>query len=234
MFSHAIPASNSFLDSLPLKQRTRVLNLCTSVDLDFGAVVCEANEPYTFIHFPITGFISSIAMAVDHSPLEMGLIGNEGVLGASVALGVINAPFQSIVQGAGTALRIPVAQFKRELLENPTLVALLNRYIYLSMQQLSQTAVCIHYHEIEARLARWLLMTNDRAHGDAFLLTHSFMAQMLGVRRSGVSVAASALQKKSLISYARGNIKVLDRKGLEAASCSCYGVMREFYSKMFS
>jgi CRP-like cAMP-binding protein len=136
------------------------------------------------------------------------------------------------VQGAGTALRIPAAQFQQELLTNPALVTLLNRYIYISIQQIAQAAVCVHFHEIEARLARWLLMTNDRAHGNTFLVTHVFLAQMLGVRRSGVTIAAGQLRKKSLISYARGKVEILDRKGLEAASCSCYRAMLENYRRL--
>jgi CRP-like cAMP-binding protein len=225
-----IPVTNFLLEALPARQHARILKHCTLVDLSFGTVLCEANQCYQHVYFPLTGCISSIAVVADNPPLELGLIGNEGMLGASVVLGVNSALVRSVVQGAGTALRITVAQFQRQLRANPDLAILLNHYIYMSMQQLAQAAVCIHFHEIEARLACWLLMTHDRAHGEVFQLTHVLLARILGVRRSGVSIAASALRKKSLISYARGKIVVVDRKGLEAASCSCYGAMLGQYS----
>jgi CRP-like cAMP-binding protein len=202
------------------------------VDLEFGTVICEADESYRHVYFPLTGFISVIAVGAGNPSLELGLIGNEGMLGIGLALGVNRALKQSVVQGSGTALRIPVAQFQREILTNPALVNLLNRYIFILMQDLAQSAVCLHYHDIESRLARWLLMTNERAHGDTFMLTHGFLARMLGVRRSGISIAASELRKKSLISYSRGKIQVMDRKGLEAVSCSCYRAMLEHYDKL--
>lgn len=227
-----IPVTNLLIEALPARQRNRLLKHCTLVDLEFGTVLCEANQPYQHVYFPLSGFISLIAVMAESSPLEVGLVGNEGMLGLGAALGVDSTLTQSVVQGSGTALRLPVAQFQQELLASPALALLLNRYIYVSMQQFAQAAICIHLHEIEARLARWLLMTNDRAHGDTFLLTHEFLARMLGVRRSGVSIAASALRDKSLISYARGNIMILDRKGLEAISCSCYRTMLGHYDAL--
>jgi len=232
MVIRKIPVTNLLIQSLPARQRNRILKLCALVDLDLGTVLCAAGQVYQYVYFPLTGFISSIAIAADVPPLELGLIGNEGMVGIGITLGVNSALFQSVVQGPGTALRIPVDAFQRELLANPALVMLLNRYIYISIQQIAQAAVCIHFHEIEARLARWLLMTNDRAHGDTFQITHVFLARMLGVRRSGVTIAAGELRKKSLISYARGKVNILDRKGLEAISCSCYRAMLENYRGM--
>lgn len=223
---------NLLIDSLPAKQRSHFLKLCTTVELEFGQLLCETNQRYRYLYFPLTSFISSIAIPESDQPLELGLIGNEGVLGASAVLGVVEAPLRAVVQGSGSALRIPITVFQRNLPLYPKLPTLLNRYIYVSMQQLSQAAICIHYHEIEARLARWLLMTDDRTSENTFLLTHVFLSQMLGVRRSSVSIAANILQEKSLISYARGKIKILDRKGLEAMSCSCYRIMNEFYSRL--
>lgn len=221
--------TNLLIDSLSTRQKKRFLKLCTQIELDFDSVVCEFNQTYQYVYFPLTGFISLIALEVDLPPLEVGLIGNEGMLGVDVVLGVTIAPLQSIVQGSGTALRIPLEKFQQELKADPGLVILLNRYIHVSMQQLIQMAVCIHFHEIEARLARWLLMTNDRAHKNSFRLTHAFLAKMLGVRRSAVSIAANALRKKKLIAYSRGQIEILDRKGLESASCSCYSTMKRYY-----
>jgi CRP-like cAMP-binding protein len=222
---------NLLLEKLTATSRNRILKLCTTVHWQFGSVLYEAHQPFKHVFFPLTGFISSVVMIEDHPPLEITLIGNEGMLGVNVALGINNAPMQSIVQGEGTALRMPIHAFKRELRSNPALQALLNRYIYVSMQNFAQGTVCIHFHRIEARLARWLLMTNDRAHSDTFLLTHAFLAQMLGVRRSGVSVAAKMLEKKSLISYARGKITIRTREGLESIACKCYGEMNNFYNE---
>jgi len=220
---------NLLIESLPTKVRNKLLKRCTLIDWTFGDIVCEDNQVYEYVYFPVTGFISLFTVVADHHPLEMGLIGNEGMLGASLVLGVNSAPLQSVVQGSGTALSIPADQFQCALLDCPGLSDLLMRYIYVLMQQLTVASACLHFHEIEPRLARWLLMTHDRAHGDRFYLTHAFLAQMLGVRRSGVSVAAEALQKKQLIQYARGHVNVLDRKGLEAASCQCYCSMTESY-----
>ena len=232
MVIRKIPVTNLLIEALPARQRNRFLKLCTLVDMEFGTVLCEVNQPYRYIYFPLAGFISLIVVMAKTSPLEVGLVGNEGLLGLGAALGVDSALTQSVVQGSGTALRISVAQFQHELLASPALALVVNRYIYVSMQQFAQAAICIHLHEIEARLARWLLMTNDRAHGDTFLLTHEFLARMLGVRRSGVSIAAKSLRVKSLISYARGNIRILDRKGLEMASCSCYRTMLGHYDAL--
>lgn len=223
--------TNRLIESLSVQQRSRILKIATVVDLDFNTILCEEQQDNQFVYFPITGFISSIAVLANHPPLELGLIGNEGMFGSCITLGVSKAPLKQMVQGAGTALRIPVDLFQQELLANPDLLKLLHRYVYFLMRQLAQAAVCIHYHEIEARLARWLLMTNDRAHSNTFLMTHVFLAQILGVRRSGVSIAASALRKKQLIEYARGKIKILDRKGLENSSCSCYLTLKSCYGE---
>ena len=229
-----LPLQNRLIELLPEKQRNRLLKQCTTVNFEFGAVLGEANEPHQYAYFPISGFISLVTSVEDHPPLEMGLIGNEGMLGTSLVLGINLAPMQSIVQGSGIALRLPVPQFEQELKRGPEMTVLLNRYIYTLMQQLTQATTCIHYHPIEKRLARWLLMTHDRAHKNTFHLTHFFLSHMLGVRRSGISLAASALRKKFLIDYTRGEITVLDRKGLEAESCRCYQTMTTTYEKIIS
>jgi CRP-like cAMP-binding protein len=147
------------------------------------------------------------------------------MLGASLVLGVNTAPLQGVVQGAGTALRMSAPQLRRELRDNPPLLRALNRSLFLWMAQLSQTASCNRFHQVDARLARWLLMTHDRAHADHFHLTHKFLADMLGVQRSAVTIAAGALQERKLIQYTRGEIRILARKELEQASCECYAVV---------
>lgn len=221
------------IEGLPSKQRKQLLYGCEPVDLVFGRVLHEANQPIRHVYFPLSGYISLVTTLEGHQPLEMGLIGNEGMLGATLALGIGLAPMRAVVQGSGSALRISSQLFKQQLLSSPALLSVLKRYLYVVMAQLSQSAACTHFHEIEPRLARWLLMTHDRAHADHFHLTHEFLADMLGVRRSGVSIAAAALQARGLISYSRGEINILDRAGLEQAACECYAVLRADYRAQF-
>lgn len=221
------------IEGLPVKQRKQLLESCEPVDLVFGNVLHEANQPIRHVYFPLSGFISLVTTLDGHQPLEMGLIGNEGMLGATLALGIGLAPMRAVVQGSGSALRISSQLFKQELLSSPALLRSLKRYLYVVLAQLSQSAACTHFHAIEPRLARWLLMTHDRAHADHFHLTHEFLADMLGVRRSGVSIAAAALQARGLISYSRGEINILDRVGLERAACECYAALQADYRAQF-
>ena len=229
-----LPVVNRLIGGLPRKERTRFLRSCETVDLVFGAILCEPDKPFRHVYFPLTGFVSLVAPMGGHQPLEMGLIGNEGMLGVTLMLGVDVAPLRAVVQGSGTALRMSTAKFRREVRDCSSCQRTLNRYLYVLMAQLSQTAACTRFHEVDARLARWLLMTHDRAHADHFHLTHEFLADMLGVRRSGVTIAAGALQRKKLIRYTRGEISILDRKGLEAVSCECYDAVMDDYARMLT
>lgn len=226
------PISNRLIEGLPRKERHRVLTCGELVELDFGTTLCEPDQRYRHVYFPLTGFISLVAEVRGHQPLEIGMIGNEGMLGASLALGLEAAPLRGVVQGSGSALRMTVPHLRRELDDSPRLLRTLNRYLYVFMVQLSQTIVCTRFHEVEERLVRWLLLTHDRAHADHFHLTHQFLADMLGVRRSAVTIAAGSLQKRGLIRYARGKINVLSRKGLEAASCECYDAVVDDYTRL--
>lgn len=225
------PVANRLIAALPRAERERLLTRCEPIDLVFGAILCEPDRPYRSVYFPLSGFISQVEDIRGHPPLEMALIGNEGLLGASLVLGVPTAPLRAVVQGAGSAWRISASQFQRELAGSEALRRGLGRYLYSSLRELSQTAACSYFHEIGARLARWLLMTHDRAHADHFHLTHQFMADMLGVQRSAITIAAGALQKNQLIRYTRGEISILDRHGLEAASCECYALMSDRNAK---
>lgn len=229
-----MPVVNLLLSGLPRLERQRILFHCEPVELVFGSILCEADQPFSHLYFPLTGFISLVTTLGDHPPLELGLIGNEGVLGATLALGVNTAPARAVVQGTGSALRISTARLRQELDDCPRLLCTLKRYLYVLMAQLSQNAACGHFHEVEPRLARWLLMTHDRAHADHFHLTHKFLADMLGVRRSGVTIAAGTLQKRRLIHYSRGEITILDRQGLEGATCECYRALIEDYARLLA
>lgn len=229
-----VPVTNLLINDLPSRERSRILRHCKPVELVFGSILCEPGQPFRHLYFPLTGFISLVTSLGGHRPLELGLIGNEGMLGATLALGVSAAPTRAVVQGTGSALLISSVQLRQDLSECPHLLQALKRYLYVLMAQLSQNAACGHFHEIEPRLARWLLMTHDRAHTDHLHLTHEFLADMLGVRRSGVTIAAGALQRRQLIHYRRGEITILDRPGLEDAACECYDALTGDYARLFT
>lgn len=228
------PAVNHLIERLPHKERRGLLACGMPVDLALGDILCEPDHYYRYVYFPLTGIISLVAAAHGHQPLEMGMIGNEGMLGATLVLGIRAAPLRGVVQGPGEALRVSVPQLQRRLRDSPGLLRTLNQYLYVSITQLSQTVTCNRFHEVEARLVRWLLMTRDRARTDHFYLTHQLLAEMLGVRRSAVTIAAGVLQRKGFIRYVRGNITVLSRRGLETASCECYAAMIDDYARLLS
>lgn len=225
-------AENHLIELLPRKERARLLAICEPVQLELSEVLSEAGTPTRHVYFPTEGFISLVAL-VDGSPsLEVGMVGREGMVGAQLVLGVVTAPLRSLVQGPGAAWRIGTKAFRSELEHSPALQRGLNRYLYVLMAQFAASAACLRFHQIGARLARWLLMTQDRAHADSFHVTHEFLAYMLGVRRVGITTAASALQRNGLIEYRRGELTVLDRSGLEAAACGCYAADRRTYAAL--
>ena len=227
----ASPVVNRLIDRLPGKQRDRLLEQCTPVQLTFGDILCDAGTVMKHVYFPLGGFISRVASVSAQPPLEMNMIGNEGMLGATLALGVTTSPLRAVVQGSGSALRMTIAQFRRELRHSLGLRRTLNGYLYVLIEQLAQTAACNCFHDVQARLARRLLLAHDCAHGGRFRLTHLFLAEMLGVRRSAVTIAAGELQRRRLIHYTRGHIGVLSRSGLEAASCECYAAAIDAYDR---
>ena len=211
-----------------------MLTGCKIVELAFAQMLYTPGDRLTHIYFPITSFISLVMAVGDGASLEVGLVGNEGMFGVPVALGLDVSPVRAVVQGAGSALRMDAARFSRELRQIPALQRQVDRYVFVHMSQLAQTAACTRFHVVEARLARWLLMTQDRAHADDFHVTQQFLAFMLGVRRVGVTKAASSLQRRRLIHYSRGNITVFDRPGLRDASCVCYQADRQAYDRVLA
>ncbi|WP_036666406.1 Crp/Fnr family transcriptional regulator [Paludibacterium yongneupense] len=221
---------NHLIELLAPDDRLRLLSCCEPVELALSDVLCEHGNPTCHAYFPTRSFISLIASAPGHPGLEVGMVGSEGMLGVQLALGVETAPLHVLVQGGGAAWRIGSDAFLAELAQNASLERVLNRYIYVLMAQLVSAASCLRFHLITPRLARWLLMSQDRAHSDQFYVTHEFLAYMLGVRRVGITTAAGVLQRAGLIEYHRGELTVLDRTGLEAAACSCYAATARVYA----
>jgi CRP-like cAMP-binding protein len=225
-------AENHLIALMPRRDRLRLIAISESVQLELGTVLCELGEPTRYAYFPNDCFISLVTAIEGEPGLEVGMVGREGMLGAQLVLGVDAIPLHALVQGAGTARRIEAAPFKRELDASKPLQRVLNRYLYVLMAQLATSAACTRFHSVGPRLARWLLMSEDRAHSDSFHLTHEFLAYMLGVRRVGITGAASDLQQRGLIRYHRGEITVIDRVGLEAAACGCYVADRQAYERL--
>ena len=228
------PITNRLLDRLSTKDRVEVLGACENVDLALLEVISEPGGTIRNVYFPTGSFISLVTPMGGKDSLEVALAGSEGIYGIPVALGVGISDVHAVVQGAGTAWQMGAMTFRRKLSRMPALRNCIDRYIYVSMSQLNQTAGCNRFHVVEQRVARWLLMTADRAHSATFEITHEFLANMLGVRRVGVTEAAGALQERDLISYTRGVMTILDRKGLEQASCPCYRSDVATYERVFN
>ena len=221
------PSANRLLAALPKKEYQRLLPELEHVSMPFAEVIYEPGARIRHVYFPNDSIVSLLAEVTDRSTLEVGIVGNEGLAGISVFMGVDASPHRAITQGAGTAMRMKASALRKESEVMGSLHGLLHRYAHSLLTQVSRAAVCNRFHLVDARLARWLLMSCDRLGTDEFRLTQDFISNMLGVRREGVSKAASLLQKDELINYSRGRIKILDRAGLEAVSCECYGIIKD-------
>ena len=217
--------ANSLLAGLPSKNYQRLLSGLELVELKFGEVLYESGQKIRYVYFPGNSLVSLLTVVDGRMALEVGMVGREGLVGLPLALGADVSPVRALVQGGGMAMRMTSARFAKEIRRSPQLQQGVNRYANALMAQVSQTAACNRFHVVVARLARWLLMTRDRVRSGEFRLTHEFLAHMLGVRRVGVTTAARTLQARKLIDYNRGQIRILDHKGLEAAACECYSLV---------
>jgi CRP-like cAMP-binding protein len=226
------PIENQLIANLPRKSRLSLKKLCDPVQLMMADVLCNGVQPIRHVYFPVEGFISLVTILDGKPVLEVGMVGREGMLGAQMALGVDGEPLHAVVQGPGSAWRIAAPAFRRELNSNMALKKTLGQYLHVTATQLAGSAACLRFHQIGPRLARWLLMTQDRAHSNSFKVTHEFLAFMLGVRRVGITTAAAALQRQRLVTYHRGDIRILNRRGLEKAACSCYARDCTIYAEL--
>ena len=219
--------SNRLLALLPENEYARLLPKLEQVDLTFGKNIYDRGEPIRFVYFPTSGLISLLAYVEDRVPLEVGLIGSEGMAGLPVFLGVETSLHRAVVQGAGSALSMRAADFLDECRSGGALPMILQRFTHSLLAQVSQSAACNRFHALEARLARWLLMTSDRVRKPEFRITQEFLSNMLGVRREAVSKSATVFQQQQLIRYSRGHISIINRAELEKKACPCYGLIKD-------
>lgn len=218
--------ANRLLAALPAKEYARLLPKLREVSLTYSETIYEPGDLIRRVYFPNSGIISLLSAVGERSLLEVGIVGSEGFVGLPAFLGVKTSNNRALVQGAGAALALKTADFLAECRAGGALPRILQRYTHSLLTQISQSAVCNRFHEIEARLARWLLMTADRMETDNFKITQDFLSNMLGVRREAVSKSAAALQQRQLIGYSRGNISIINRTGLESAACNCYAIIK--------
>ena len=228
------PIQNRLLAALPNTIYKRLLPHLEPVSLPLMEVLYESGEPITHVYFPNDGLISLLVVMGDETPREVGLIGNEGIFGIPVLLGMNATPTRALILMPGSAMRMKAQALRDELKRNGALQFVLQRYTHALFAQVSQSAACVSSHALDKRLSRWLVMTHDHAPGDEFAMKHEFMALMLGVTRSVVTRAAISLQNQKMISYTRGQVTILDRRRLEATACECYAVVKAEYERSAS
>lgn len=217
---------NRLLDLLPEADFARLLPVMERGTRKLGDAVFERNQPIAFVDFPLGAVISIVVMMEDGTTVEAGVVGNEGMSGLPLLLGAERSRSRAFYQAPGESLRMPARVFLEEIDRRGVLHDISKRYAQAFLTQVSQSAACNRVHPVEQRLCRWILMSHDRVGADTLMLTQDVMAQMLGVRRASVSVVAAMLRKAGFIRYTRGLLTIVDRPGLEASACECYGVVR--------
>lgn len=225
---------NRLLAAIPPDEYSRVLAYMEIVPLKYKQPLYLNNQPIEYVYFPKQGVVSLLTIMGDGSAVEVGTVGNEGMVGLPVLLGAKSVPGQSFAQIPGEAWRMSVDAFKVHVFAGSPLHELLQRYTQALFNLIAQSAACNRLHSIEERFARWLLMTADRVETNSFLLTQEFLAQMLGVNRSSVSLTASIIQRAGLIEYVRGQMTILDRSGLEATTCECYQIVKAEFERLLN
>lgn len=223
---------NHLIAALPEDEFTRINPSLEPVSLSLGEVIYESGEQLEYIFFPTTAIISLLYIMENGSTAEIGMSGNDGLVGIALYMGGSTTPSRAVVQSAGNAFRMPSKALKEEFTRGGVFQKVLLRYTQSLMTQISQTAVCNRLHTVEQQLCRWLLINHDLLRTNKLIMTHDLIANMLGVRREGVSIAAGRLQEKGLIKYVRGTITMLDREALELAACECYRVVRDEYDRL--
>ena len=226
-----VSVPNRLLAALPRTDYQKLLPALEPVKLAFEEVIYEPHARIRHVYFPNDCFVSMLTAVDTGRAAEVGLIGSEGMIGVPVALGIATSPFRALVQGGGTAMRMKVADFRRDFNESAALRRELFLFTHLLMVQIAQTAACNRFHGVIQRMARWLLMTRDRVNSNEFRITQEFLALMLGVRRVGVHLAARGLQERKLIAYRRGTVTILDHRGLVGAACGCYKTVNDICTK---
>jgi CRP-like cAMP-binding protein len=230
----SLPIANRILAQLPPEEYERLSPHLEPVTLALGEVIHYPQEPVTHVYFPNRGTVSVIATFEDGGGVEVGVVGNEGMFGLNVVLGSLTTPHEALIQMAGDGFRTPASTIREEFKKGGQLHDLILRYTQAFVIQIAQTAACNRSHPLGGRLARWLLMSHDRAMKDELLLTHEFIAIMLGTRRAGISEAAGKLQGDGLITYKRGHIRIVDREGLESSTCECYQIVKTEFERLLS
>jgi CRP-like cAMP-binding protein len=226
------PVSNKILLAIPDEEYLSIRAHLKFVELPHHRILHEPNESLHFVYFPNGGLLSLVVVMESGETVEVGIVGKEGIAGIPSAVGLRRNPFREVVQMAGDGFKIKIGVLQDALRSNPQLQLMLSRYIVLHCLQVSQTAACNRLHRAEQRLARWLLMTQDRVDSGALSITHDFLATMLGTDRPTISLAAGVLQKKKLIDYPRGAVKILNRKKLEHFACECYGIIQQLNGEL--
>jgi CRP-like cAMP-binding protein len=226
------PTKNHLLAALPQEEYERILPHLGRVSFKLGEVVYESGGQMDYIYFPTTTIISLLYVMENGSSAEMGMAGNEGLVGVALFMGGNTMPNRAVIQRAGGVVRMTAKVLRDEFARGGAFQRLLLRYTQALLTQMSQTAVCNRLHTIEQQLCRWLLLSHDRMEADELVVTQEMIANMLGVRREGVTAAAGRLQEQGLISYVRGRIRILDRPGLEATVCECYKVVKDEYDRL--
>ena len=225
-------SGNSLLAAFPPPEWLRIAPLLEEVDLPLGLVLHESGGKMSHVYFPINAIVSMLYVLEDGSSAEIAVVGNEGVIGIALFMGGETTPRRAVVQSAGKGYRLRAADIKEEFARSGPVLHRLLRYTLALMTQMAQTAVCNRHHSLDQQLCRWLLLSLDRLSSNELAMTQELIANMLGVRREGVTEAALKLQKLGLIKYARGRITVLDRAGLEQRTCECYGVVKNEYDRL--